>query len=240
MKRVTTFIERWMSDLMQLRLRYQINRRRKSISQMGQDFWVSGEVFNRKQRGFFVEIGSADGITLNNTFLLETRFNWDGICIEADPESFARLEKVRKVGCLNICLDEGEGEVDFKTSGLLGGIVSEDTDNKPSSDTSGVIRCKTKSLESVLTEIEAPNVVDYLSIDCEGAEERILMKFPFEKYRFRAITIERPSEKLRELFSRHQYLLVKEIPGLDAFYIHSDFEESYHKNTVQFWASRPL
>ena len=53
------------------KLRAVKNTLRRSLSQAGQDFWVIGEAFNGKRNGYFVELGSADGITLSNTFLLE-------------------------------------------------------------------------------------------------------------------------------------------------------------------------
>ena len=224
------------------KIRYYYKRNQPHLSQMGQDQWVFGEVFNRKKRGYFVEIGSADGITLNNTFLLETRYGWDGICIEADPAAFRQLKQFRKVTCLNQCVDDQEGEVEFRAEGLLGGIVSDETDNKPSANQAekkaATIKLKTKPLATVLRECNAPRTIDYLSIDCEGAEERILKNFPFEEYKFICITIERPSQLLRDLFARHQYIPVKEIPGLDVFYLHRDFEADYHRNAVNFWTNQ--
>jgi FkbM family methyltransferase len=42
--------------------------------------------------GTFADIGSNDGITLSNTFELAQR-GWTGVCVEADPAVFKRLEK---------------------------------------------------------------------------------------------------------------------------------------------------
>ena len=50
-------------------------------SQVGQDKWVC-EYFNYKKGGFFLDIGAADGITINNTYYLEKELEWKGICIE--------------------------------------------------------------------------------------------------------------------------------------------------------------
>jgi FkbM family methyltransferase len=222
-------------------IKYYYKRNQKHLSQIGQDCWVFGEVFNQKKTGYFVEIGSADGVTLNNTFLLETRYKWKGICIEADPNSFRLLKQFRKAICLNLCIDEQEGEVEFNALGLLGGIISDEMDNMPTSDKTEVgrdlkiITLKTKPLASVLREYNAPRTIDYLSIDCEGAEERILKKFPFDEYKFICITIERPSELLRDIFKKNQYIIIKEIPGLDVYYLHKDFEFAYHKNAVDWW-----
>jgi hypothetical protein len=42
-----------------------------------------------------VELGSNDPIVINNTFLLETHFNWKGIMIEYDNKYFDKYKEVR-------------------------------------------------------------------------------------------------------------------------------------------------
>ena len=36
-----------------------------------QDKWVASEVFNFKEKGFFIDLAATDGITDNNTYFLE-------------------------------------------------------------------------------------------------------------------------------------------------------------------------
>jgi FkbM family methyltransferase len=206
---------------------------RKIFSQFGQDIWVYGEVFNKQKNGFFVEIGSADGLTFSNTFLLESKFNWDGICIEANPNLFKNLKKYRKVNCLNVCVDEKVGEVQYELNWLNSGIISDNTDNKTMNSNQN-ISLKTETLFSILESHSAPKIIDYLSIDVEGAEERILRNFSFNLYRFNCITIERPTNYLREILKENGYIIIKEIPGLDVFYIHQSYSETYQTNMYKF------
>ena len=37
-------------------------------SQIGQDKYISGNIFNNKKNGFFIELGATDGISLSNTY----------------------------------------------------------------------------------------------------------------------------------------------------------------------------
>lgn len=215
-------------------------KKKKSISQMGQDFWVFGEAFNGKESGFFVEIGSADGIFLNNTFLLEKRFHWRGICVEPNPALFRDLVQVRSARCLNVCLDAAEGEVEFAPNGLLGGIVGDDTDNRRKPEAplvSGIMKLKTTTLLSVLKAEQAPPTIDYLSIDVEGSEDRILNNFPFDEYTFSTMTVERPKQQLRDVLARRGYKNVREIPNHDVFYVHESFLPVFEKNVFEFWAT---
>lgn len=218
------------------RLRLLKHRWRRSLSQFGQDFWVFGEVFNEKRNGFFLDIGAAGGLIISNTFLLEKRYDWRGICIEANPQAYHELVRFRSAHCLNCCVDEKDGEVEFLEKGLLSGIVDSSTDlESEAGKNNPTIKLKTKSLKTILDECHAPKTIDYMSIDIEGAEERVLMSFPFSEYRFLSMTIERPKPILRDVLHKNGYVLVKEIPGFDCFYIHESFTSEYQKNSMQFW-----
>lgn len=59
--------------------------------QAAQDLYVL-KCTNYKYNGTFLEIGSNDPIQINNTYLLEKKYNWSGIMIEYD-NSFTDLYK---------------------------------------------------------------------------------------------------------------------------------------------------
>ena len=222
------------------RLRGLHYRTRKGLSQFGQDFWVFGEAFCGKQNGFFLEIGAADGLSLSNTYLLEKRYHWRGMCIEANPVLFRDLERVRSARCLNVCVDIAEAEADFVLRGLHSGIMADDTDNRRAAERprgERVIRVKTRDLASILREENAPRTIDYFSIDVEGAEDRILSGFAFGEYTFNSMTAERPGDSLRGILQRKGYILIKEIPGYHAFYVHESFKADYVENAEKFYST---
>src|SRR5688572_19238087 len=57
-------------------------------SQVGQDKWVIETMFPGESRGFFLDVGSADGVQLSNTKALEER-GWTGICVDPFPKNMA-------------------------------------------------------------------------------------------------------------------------------------------------------
>lgn len=57
----------------------------KTYSQCGQDLFVLEQTKFLKN-GLFVDIAAADPININNTFLLEKEYGWDGISIEIDSQ----------------------------------------------------------------------------------------------------------------------------------------------------------
>lgn len=65
-----------------------------SYSQAGQESFVL-DVFNRKDEGSYIEIGSAHAKDLSNTYLLESRYKWKGIGFEILPKSVAEYSKLR-------------------------------------------------------------------------------------------------------------------------------------------------
>ena len=190
------------------------------VSQVGQDKWAIEEAFNFKRNGYFVDIGAADGYFISNTYVLEKHLKWQGICIEANPLCLKDLVVNRSCIIVNACLDYTNHEVDFcYDHGLLSGIVADDTDNK-NSNYSGILKLQTRTLEQVLDECNAPHIIDFLSIDVEGAEHRVFKDFPFRKYTFLAMVIERPTPELNRQLQENGYVFVKNGP-FDSYYVHN-------------------
>ena len=65
-------------------------------SQIGQDEYYINNIINNKKNGIFLDIGAHDGITLSNTYYLESILGWKGICVEPNPEIFQKCKKNRK------------------------------------------------------------------------------------------------------------------------------------------------
>ena len=206
------------------------------ISGGGQDLWVIGEVFNGARDGFFLDIGAHDGVEHSNTYRLERRYGWKGICVEGNPDTFKKLIKNRNCKCVEACLDSTAQIVEFAKQGEIGGIVFHE--NKSQVNPLDIIKIQTRTLKSVLEEFNAPAEIDYLSIDIEGAEDRVLGQFDFSSYKFKCITIERPSESLRAILKRNGYNLIRDVKFLDAHYVHENYLNQYEKNFFAFYRRR--
>lgn len=223
----------------------------KFIGQKGQDEWVIDTIFNYKKNGFFVDLAATDGISINNTLILEKQLNWKGICIEPNPNYYEKLKKNRNCNITNIVVDKhNDIEINFRIdNGELGGIVDNNTDNNykyrgNELKKATILKLKTKTLEYVLDNFNAPKIIDYLSLDVEGAEERVLSDFDFNKYTFLAMTIERPTPELEKILFNNDYVFVmksKKLP-FDTFYVHksiSNFEliikEQYSPTPRKDW-----
>jgi len=202
-------------------------------SQKGQDKWLVEKIFKEKQNGYFVDLAAANGKYLSNTYTLEKQLHWHGICIEPNPLFLDKLIKNRSCIIDTSCIDFTQHEIEFRIDNKeLGGIIDDDVDNnllhrskeiEKSRLKNKTILLTTKTLEQILDQYQAPKVIDYLSLDVEGAETRILKDFPFDKCIFLAMTIERPSKELNEILFKNGYVFVKNF-RCDTFYVHKSIE----------------
>ncbi len=208
-------------------------------SQKGQDKWVINEIFNGKKEGFFLDLAAADGITHSNTYVLEKKYGWKGICIEPNPIFFDKLKELRKCFCEKVAISNKNETIKFRIdNGQLGGIVAEDTDNneKIRGDqlkVATIIEIKATTLDVVLRKHKAPKTIDYFSSDGEGSEERIISSIDFDKYKFNCITIERPTKIVNDILFKNGYEFVKNF-NFDSFYVHSDIKKKYNIKCDQF------
>jgi FkbM family methyltransferase len=180
-----------------------------SDPQIHQDKWVES-LFNRKKGGFFLDIGAADGVGGSNTIMLEKFYEWDGICIEPNPEFFCSLKTNRRATCVQACVGTEVREVVFRMAGFYGGIQDNLSEwHRKNWDGHPVIKMTTQLIGDILDRHNVPEVIDYISLDIEGGEEDILKSFPWDKYKVRSMTVEKSSGGLVELIESLGFIIVK-------------------------------
>ena len=213
---------------MHLLLKLYFKHVRRSFSQVGQDRWCIDKVHNGKRGGYFVEFGAHDGLNLSNTALLEMSYHWTGVCLEPNPDSYARLKRNRSCLTFECAVGEQSGRAGI----TLRGETSEIVDRSGLSGDMADI--EVRPLADVLTEANAPRTIDFMSVDVEGFEDQALLSFPFDQWTVLSLCVERPSPRLKRKLEEAGLLMVQEIPGLDAFYIHHSLAAQY--KDLQFTA----
>lgn len=189
--------------------------KQKAVSQLGQDLWVL-EISDYKRNGFFVEFGATDGILLSNTWLLEKEFGWQGICAEPNPVFYERLKRNRSCFVSNQYIGRTTGEeVEFIFADAYGGSVEYADDDshmekrRAYQEAGHTAMVTSTSLHDFLIQHNAPEFIDYISIDTEGSEYEILRDFPFDKWDIRLLTVEHNfTEKrkdIQKLLESHGY-----------------------------------
>jgi len=173
--------------------------------------------------GFYVEIGAYDGVSKNSTQILEEH-GWNGVCIEAHPERFKKLEKNRNCRCVNAAIWSKTGTVDFAImpekkrgwDGILETLADRARLHLSEAQISTIKSYKWEDLRT-------PNYIDYLQIDVEGAELEILKHIDFNQYNITYICLEdneyyhSKDTTYRKFMSSINYELIEEL-GVDTLY----------------------
>jgi len=199
----------------------------RAYSQIRQDL-VALSYLDFKRDGFFLEFGATNGIDLNNTHLMETEFGWTGILAEPDRHWQNDLKRNRSCIIDTRCVANRSGEqLRFtaahrnEASGLSDFVPLRHRLQGAQYDVESV------SLNDLLEQHNAPEVIDFASVDTEGSEFSILDAFDFSRWKFRFVAIEhnwKPQrEKVFELMTRNGYKQVhKDISRFDDWYVHAD------------------
>jgi FkbM family methyltransferase len=209
----------------------------KSFSQMSQDLWVLHRT-SCLTKGFFVEVGSCHPTNLNNTFLLESSFAWDGILIEPNPHMAELLRAERNSRVIEQAVADGE----FIQLHLAQNPEFSSTETQLSNathrlfePTGEVISVKCSTLTNLLSEGECPRNFDYLSLDIEGGELFALESLDFNRFRPLLISVEHnfgPSRKsIAKYLMNNGYVLdpLSTRSSWDDWYIDKGFLHSQNK-----------
>ena len=221
-----------------------------SKSQINQDLNVI-EFYNNKKNGFFIEIGANDGIKISNTYLLETKYKWKGICCEPNPSEFKKLCINRPNStCFNKAVYNQSGLiVNFdiaNNNNLLSGISQYIIKNKAKvNNNKTTIQIETLSLLDILDKACAPLFIEYISIDTEGSEFEILKNFNFQKYTFGLIDVEHAYDNLKgsnikKLLLSNGYIY-KGRNKQDDMYMHNSINHhSFGNNNLNIYSNKNM
>jgi len=191
-----------------------VARAPQTQSQLGQDLFVLLET-TFKRNGYFVEFGAADGVFLSNTYLLEMGYGWHGILAEPAKSWHGLLRQARTAKIDDRCVWPTSGEnLEFnETIDAEYSTISSLNDHDQHSEqrkNGTTYSVPTISLNDLLLHHNAPQSIDYLSIDTEGSELGILSSLDFERYRFKIITCEHnftpQREKIHDLLTSKGYV----------------------------------
>ncbi|MCH9811828.1 FkbM family methyltransferase [bacterium] len=174
----------------------------KYYSETGQDAYVFEHFFVGQQDGFFVDIGANTGIVGSNSYFFE-KLGWKGICFDADPRVFEELDKNRNCKKYFCAVGSREGIENFiqhPGTTLVSGL--DRTYGQAHRVCWGVEKGKAEkhfipvqvvTLNRILEENHV-KIIDFLSIDTEGAEKDILFSIDYDKFYFRVMCIENKYE----------------------------------------------
>lgn len=195
----------------------------KTYSEKQQDLWVALSVHPGKRDGFYVDVGSADGVKDSNTKLFDS-MGWKGVCVDPFPTNMSsRTCQLFRQPVFSV----GGKKVSFRAGGFAGGITETlgITSAEPAVQQAPLVDFETTTLDEVLEKAKAPSHIDYMSIDVEGAEYEALRGLSLDKYQVDAFTIEHNNEHpkremIQQLLESKGYTLVRSWYREDWYVLH--------------------
>jgi FkbM family methyltransferase len=202
-------------------------------SQLNQDRFIYETFFkDRPVQGVFVDVGAYDGVTISNTLFFEQTLGWTGLCIEPLPDAFAKLKASRRVPCLNYAVSDTPGTATFLDIDMPSGFekmfsgIKADYDERHMRVVQGSngrvareIKVEVRRLDDLL-DAHGITRIDYLSIDTEGSEWKIIRDLDFQKYDIHLISLENNFQdvKYRKHLANAGYELGKIFHTYDELY----------------------
>jgi FkbM family methyltransferase len=204
----------------------------RSRAQLFQDCYVTWKLGEEKP-GYFVEFGATDGVALSNTWRLETELGWTGLLAEPFPAWHEALHANRRARIDHRCVWRRSGEtLEFLAVRTIPELASlkayagHDLHAAERQKSSETITVESVALTDLLAEHGAPRLIDYLSIDVEGAELDALESLDFDRFQPRIVTIEHNFDEARragiELLLGSQGFVreFEQFSGFDDWYFH--------------------
>lgn len=183
-------------------LEFVVKQGHRSHAQLSQDLWA---LFKSSfdHGGYFVEFGAGDGKEYSNTYLLENECGWHGIVAEPNPVYLTALNQNRRCFISTKCVSDVSDEIvtfvqaDEPVYSSVEKYALDDM-HAEKRRCGKRISVPTQTLDDLLIAANAPQRIDYLSIDTEGSELDILSALNWKARDIRLISVEHNYTPRRE------------------------------------------
>ena len=195
------------------------------------------------KNGFFVELGANDGIRQSNTFYFEKNLNWNGVLIEPIKKKYLKCLRYRSNKNYfynNACVSFNykHDKIKMFYSDLMSSISDQEINNKVDAKKHAYegkqyllkdedieeVLVNVKTLNSIFEEINAPKLMDFLSLDVEGAELEVLNGINLLTYNFKFILIEsRDDDEIKKYLTNKSYIFLEKISKRDLLFKFKDY-----------------
>ena len=196
------------------------------LGEFGEDIFIR-RFFKNETKGIYVDIGCYHPVKGSLTYYLFKK-GWKGLNVDLSKVSvdLFKISRPRDYN-INAAVTDFDGDTSYYESWAINqqnSLISENEKKK--------IKVKAYKLNTLLNNFKISKV-DYLNIDVEGNEFKVISSFDFEKFQPKLISIEQNiynSEKLfddkcHKLLLAKGYFLTSKI-GVTCIYLDKKYEES--------------
>jgi FkbM family methyltransferase len=211
-----------------------------SYSQEGEDILLEN-IFKNKKNGFYVDVGAYHPIRFSNSYKFYLA-GWRGINIDATPGSMKPFSELRNRDInLEMAISDKVEELQyFIFDGAPNNTFSrEEAQNKLKNGKCKIVETitiQTTTLAHIFEKYLPPDLeIDFLSIDVEGMDFKVLKSNDWKKFRPKIVIIEDLRKSIKEnlngemnryMQSIHYHLILKTIRNL--FFISKECENELY------------
>ena len=178
-----------------MKIKYKFLTKKKSYSQFGEDKIINK--FFGDFIGNYVDVGCYHPIKYSNTALLHKK-GWRGINIDLNRTSIDLFNACRENDVnITACLSDKKEEVDVYFDSEFSALNSMYSENMNKFDMKDLKKVRFKT--SLFPELVQSNF-DFLNIDCEGNDYKILKTIDLKKYTPKIIIIEASETNKKNIY----------------------------------------
>jgi len=171
--------------LIYMAIKYNYFTKKETYSQFGEDITINN--FFGDFIGTYVDIGCFHPIKYSNTAILHKK-GWHGVNIDLNKTSIALFDACRKNDLnINACLSDKKEEVDVYINSEFSALNSIYLENQKEFSLKDIKKIKFQT--KLFPELIKDNF-DFLNIDCEGNDLKILKTIDLNKFTPKLINIE--------------------------------------------------
>ncbi len=196
-----------------------------SFSSCGEDKILSYLFSNKKDPGFYVDVGAFEPVCSSNTYLFYLK-GWHGIAIDANEDCLKRFRiyRPRDISIFAAVAD-CEKEATYYRFGRepsLNSLSPKSVGKHTEKKLKDRKIIKTRTLASILDEHLPKEIkIDFFSVDVEGVELEVLQSNNWEKYRPSIIIVESFTQmvekdgdsQVNDFLDKQRYELIAKTPN---------------------------
>jgi len=162
---------------------------RNYYSELGEDILL--QHYCSKKSGFYIDIGAYHPKKISVTYLFYQR-GWRGINIEPNPQAIKTFNRMRRRDInLNIGIYDEVGKLDYYYYGKNDSNNTFNPIYEQQYVAKEIMKIKVDTLNNVLDNyLPEGTTIDFLNIDVEGDELKILQSIDYNKYAPKLILVE--------------------------------------------------
>jgi len=199
-------------DMVRLGLHFVGRYRRKTFSQEGEDILLARFLENKKT-GFYVDVGAHHPSSCSNTYYFY-RKGWRGINIDAMPDSMRLFNLIRPRDInLEIAISDKKEVLEFHSfnNPLFNSadrelVEARRAEFNEAPGKHNVFQVQADTLESILEKNLPSGIsIDFLSIDVEGLDLKVLKSNDWSRFRPKYILVEILGQSMNSLPGTETY-----------------------------------